>query len=403
MSGARVLVHAIEGAALGDGIGGLGGVLSQGALDALSRRAVLLADEADTVVVDGAMDPGWLGFVRSLGLGTDRIEVARGGDGGLMDRVLGDAALLERLRGVGVVEGYMGSAGLARLGAVLAARVMSAEVGLVDRLNLKSSLPGVLERAGVPTIESAIVARDAVMACVESMRSGGDVIVRADVSIGGCGVWMIRGGEGVEALERGLARSMADRLFTVQRLLDVDCSPNVQYRCGEGGAALVGVSDQRMTAELAFVGNTWPSVMGGDAGLREQSDRIVGVLVEDGYVGYVGIDFIRTRGGEVFPIEINPRVNTSTFAIEVAQRLGVGAFVLATGVRVDPGLDFEGFARVVGDDLYADGVGVVPMTMAHAHRSAMDVMVFGDTLEEVQRIAERVTGVIEEGCACAKG
>jgi hypothetical protein len=400
--GRRLLIHAIEGAALGDGIGGS---LSQQSLDALSRRALLLAREDDTVVVDGAMDPGWAGFVRSLGLGTDRVEVARGGDGSLMDRVLGDGALLDRVRGGSVVvEPYMGSVGATRLGAALGVGVLAGDPGLVATLNLKSSLPGVMERAGVPMIDSRIVARDGVLGVVAEMQREGDVIVRADVSIGGFGVWMIRGGEGVEALGRGLARSGAERLFTVQRLLDVDCSPNVQYRCGEDGLVRVGVSDQRMTAELAFVGNSWPSVMGDDAGMLDQAARIAEVLVVDGYRGYVGIDFIRTREGAVFAIEINPRVNTSTFALEVGRRLGAGAFVLATGVGVGGAMGFDRVARALGGDLYdaGSGRGVVPMTLPSAARGAMDLMVFAETLDEAREIGTRAQRALTEEGACAR-
>ncbi len=400
--GRRLWVHAIEGAALGDGIGGS---LSQRSLDALSRRALLLAREDDTVVVDGAMDPGWVGFVRSLGLGTDRVEVVQGGEGSLLDRVLGDAGLIERVRGgCDVVEPYMGSAGAARLGAALGVGVLAGEPGLVGRLNLKSSLPGVLERAGVAAIESAIVARDAVPGVVASMRREGDVIVRADVSIGGYGVWMLRGGDPTAALERGLARSGADRLFTVQRLLDVDCSPNVQFRCGDEGAVRVGVSDQRMTAELAFIGNSGPSVMGDDPGMLDQAAKIVGVLVEDGYRGYVGIDFIRTRSGAVYAIEINPRVNTSTFALEVGRRLGAGAFVLATGVGVGGAMGFDRVARALGGDLYdaRSGRGVVPMTLASAARGAMDLMVFAWTLGDAREIGARAQRALAEEGACAR-
>lgn len=398
----RLLLHAIEGGALGDGIGA---ALPQGALDALSRRAMLLAWEDDTVVVDGAMDPGWVAFVRSLGLGTDRVEVAYGGEGSLMDRVLSDRGLLDRVGGAcDVVEPYMGSAGIERLGVELGKRVSAGPSGLVDRLNLKSTLPDVLARSGVPMIDSWIVAREEVLEAVRSLRGEGDVIVRADVSIGGYGVWMIREGESTEALERGLARSGADRLFTVQRLLDVDCSPNVQYVCDADGARRVGVSDQRMTPELAFIGNSAPSVMEGDEALLAPSEKIVRTLVGDGYTGYAGIDFIRTRSMEVFAIEINPRVNTSTFALEVAGRLGAGAFVLATGVRVDEGLGFGGVSGMLGSDLYglgAAGRGVVPMTMATPARAAMDLMVLGASLDEARSIAARAQRALSGGGACA--
>jgi len=220
-------------------------------------------------------------------------------------------------------------------------------------------------------------------------------------------VWKVEGGDDLGRLGEGVSVAVDERLFVLQPLLEVMGSPNVQYEIGEEGAELLGVSGQQMTQSFAFGGNSYPSVFGDDLRLLEQGGRVGRWLFEAGYRGIVGIDFIVTNdeggGGEVFIVEINPRVNTSTFPLMMGKRLGKGAFRLMTGIDIG-GVDgfggFEGLVGSLGEDLMFDsgkGYGMVPLMVPAAGRGVLDAMVFGDDLAEVDGVCETLLARLKDG------
>ena len=230
------------------------------------------------------------------------------------------------------------------------------------------------------------------------------VMVRSDLSIGGLGVWKVEGGDDLGRLGEGVSVAVDERLFVLQPLLEVMGSPNVQYEIGEEGAELLGVSGQEMTQSFAFGGNSYPSVFGDDLRLLEQGERVGRWLFEAGYRGIVGIDFIVTNdeggGGEVFIVEINPRVNTSTFPLMMGKRLGKGAFRLMTGIRVEGVEGFGDVAGGVGEGLMFDvskGYGMVPLMVPTAGRGVLDAMVFGDDLAEVDGVCKTLLARLKDG------
>ena len=413
MSGrrSRVLIHSLEAHRLGDGLGDeMGDGLGNDVLRRLSHRAVLLSRPGDVVIVDSMPDARWVEWVSGLlgargdgiGDGLGEIVVAGGEGETLVDRALSDRGLLKELgRRIDGdewdVEPYMGGEGVRAFCTEIGGRFRSPEVRLLDRLNLKSNLGPVLHEIGLPSVTTTVACRDAVVEVARSMLGKyGALIVRSDLSIGGHGVWMVNGetdlgGDDLHGLALGIKRSSAERLFVISPMLEVTSSPNVQYDIGDDGAGLLGVSDQQMTVSFAFGGNAHPSSMGRDPGLLEQGARLGAWLHGRGYRGMVGIDFIVTVDGEVYVVEINPRVNTSSFPLLLSGRLGCGAFRLLTGIEPGVVMGFAGVAELLGDGVMFEGGGdggrgVVPLMVPSGERGVLDVMVFGETLEEVDGV-----------------
>jgi len=389
----RILIHALDAGALGDGLDAAHPVQ---AWDALSRRAPILAREGDLVVTDRAPDPEWLALLDRLGIGGFEIATPTPGPGALAHRIMKDQDLLDRLRAHGgAVHPYMGTPAMHELAHTLGLGIHAPPRALVDRLNRKSSLAGVLERAGVPRLASIVCPRDGVLACVRTaLDDHGASVVRADVSIGGFGVWAVEPGASLDALERGLGRSGPDRLFLIEPKLDIACSPNVQYdlRLGADPEPL-GISDQRFGGDLAFGGNSYPSERARDPEILAQSDAIARTLVDMGYRGLVGIDFIATASGSARAIEINPRVNTSTFALELARRTGAPAFELATSIPCEGGPPDAGLYDPVARE------GIVPIMGPIEGRPVLDAAALGASRS---RCAELIDAV-RSRCAAGGG
>ncbi len=384
---------------MGDGLeDGLGAEV----LRMLSHRAVLLSTAGDTVVVDSEVDAGWLSYLDSIGtghgLGFGRVVVAQGEGETVGARMLSDAGLMEQLgEKEWVVEPYMGGEEMELLADRLGAELWGPGVELLDRLNLKSNLCPILGHTGLATIPTTVAGREDVFSTARHMlNEHGSVMVRSDLSIGGHGVWRVESDEDLDALGEGIERASEGRLFVLQPLLEVTHSPNVQFAIREDGAELLGVSAQQMTESFAFGGNAYPSAMAHNQDLLDQSMRIAEWMRGQGYRGMVGIDFIVTVDGGVFIVEINPRVNTSTFPLLMSKRLGCGAFRSVTGLvgalvgdGFGEGMNFAEVAALLGDGVMFDqrtGSGVVPLMMPRAGRRVLDVMVFGGDLDEVARV-----------------
>ena len=125
--------------------------------------------------------------------------------------------------------------------------------------------------------------------------------------------------------------------------------------------------------------------------MLDQGARLGAWLHEQGYRGMVGIDYIVTVDGEVYVVEINPRVNTSSFPLLLSERLGCGAFRLLTGIEPGVVTGFAGVAELLGDGVMFEsaengGRGVVPLMVPSDERGVLDVMVFGGTLDEVDGV-----------------
>ncbi|MBO6514811.1 MAG: ATP-grasp domain-containing protein [Phycisphaerales bacterium] len=387
----RLIVHSLEASRMGDGLeDGLGAEV----LRMLSHRAVLLSEPGDVVVVDSEVDEGWLDSLGSIDLEVGRVVVARGEGETVGARLLSDDGLMDELSGgEWVVEPYMGGEEMERVADRLGAELWAPGVELLDRLNLKSNLCPILGHTGLATIPTTVAGRGDVLSTARHMLNEfGCVMVRSDLSIGGHGVWRVESEDDLRFLQTGVERASAGRLFVLQPLLEVTHSPNVQFAIRDDGPELLGVSAQQMTESFAFGGNSYPSEVADDPKVLDQSVRIAEWMRGQGHRGMVGIDVIVTVDGGVFIVEINPRVNTSTFPLLLSERLGCGAFRLVTGLVWDgfeDGMGFEELMGVFGGEVVFDrvrGNGVVPLMLPRAGRRVLDVMVFGDDLNEVGRI-----------------
>lgn len=387
---------------MGDGLeDGLGADV----LRMLSHRAVLLSEPMDTVVVDSEVDQRWLAYLDSIGFRVGRVVVAQGEGETVGARVLSDVKLMEELRGQEwVVEPYMGGEEMELLAERLGGELWAPGVELLDRLNLKSNLCPILGHAGLATIPTTVSGREDVFSTARHMlNEHGSVMVRSDLSIGGHGVWRVESDEDLDALGEGIERASEGRLFVLQPLLAVTDSPNVQFAIREDSVEMLGISAQQMTESFAFGGNAFPSAAAGNPEILDQGMRIAEWMRGQGYRGMVGIDFIVTESGSVFIVEINPRVNTSSFPLLMSKRLGCGAFRLVTGL-VGEGFDthvgFVEIEQLLGKGVLFDSVagrGVVPLMMPRVGRGMLDVMIFGEDLDEVARIEGLMNQRLEAG------
>lgn len=394
--GPYIHVHSLEASQLGDG---LESGLSPAVLLSLSVRAIFLAAPDDLVVVDREPDPNWLKYLERVGLELPQLRVVQGGGETLVERIIDDAELCAELRdNCCPIKPYMGSIQIQMLAHQLGLRYIAPDNQLVDRLNHKSNLDHILQEIGLPRIPTEVSTRDHIEYDVRSaFEEHGALMIRSDLSIGGHGVWRIENAQDIDELVNGIKVTNPDRKFIWQPLKAVTNSPNVQYEISDDSCTLLGISAQRMTESFAFGGNDYPSPLSENQSILDQSQRTAQWLQSQGYRGLVGLDFIVTSNQEVFIVEINPRVNTSTFPLILSHQLGVHAFKLMTGLPTQS-VGFAELESLVGSDLLYDQhrkEGIIPLMIPTKDRPVCDVMVFANTREAIEVIADHLHDRLE--------
>lgn len=400
----RIHLHSLETKRLGLGSDARSTGLGQEILRKLSLRGLFLCNQGDVVVVNEKPDDSWLEYLRSVGIDCGEIVVADGDAETLAEDLLINPAAVDQIKALIARSNfelvpYMGSEESHAVAELLGVPCQSPPLALLDRLNSKVNLESVLKECELPTIQASYASQDELeRACSSLFGKHGPLIVRSDLSIGGHGVWSIKSSEDIDELSQATAQTHADQQFVIQPLLDVVNSPNVQFEICENEVVSVGLSDQTMTERFAFGGNTYPSVSSENKLIHEQSQKLVQWLQSAGYRGMVGIDFIVVPSGDVFIIEINPRVNTSTFPLVLSNQLGRSAFELCTGLEVGSASQYDWIDVLSAADLLYSkerGFGLIPLMIPTKDRPALDAMIFADSLSSIRLIRAELLKVLQ--------
>lgn len=150
-----------------------------------------------------------------------------------------------------------------------------------------------------------------------------------------------------EALGR-FGPDLKDSVYLVEILYNVTVSPNIVFCIGAGAnhVRCVGITDQRLSPDLAHQGNLVPSRAVTLAAMLNAARRLSEWLQSEGFRGIVGYDFCEyidraTGKPSFFLTEINPRINGSVYPLfiqaQLAQAHGqpIDAFLSVKWFRVN--------------------------------------------------------------------
>ena len=360
-----------------------------------AERALAMAQPHDIVYLREELDDAYLGFLQELGVGPDRrnlfsldrdLKLANGADSPtLIDHLAASGIDASQFAGESRdchISLYHASPFAQPLAAQIqhhsSGRVV-VEGGCPDwaaQLNGKAFMRGVVEGLGIPMAPGEIAYGDTPVELLEAIcnaaeRHGGasgKVFLRADHSANGIDNLAVDA-SAIRKIGPWLLARPHIRTYLVDRLVDVVASPNVQVCVhAHGHIEVLGVSDQRLGAELNHVGNAFTADAPIDARVIDIAEKLGGYLAQGGYRGLFGIDLIETRDGELLYVEINARMNGATYPFALADNLNraagrapIGAWVAQASAHMVP--TCFGELRTRAQDLlfsHSKGEGVVP-------------------------------------------
>lgn len=369
-----------------------------------AERALLLARPGDIVCVRHAVDPDYIAFLRSLGIGPNPgdILVAGGGHARSLSRLLLDDEttlhrLATRLAGGGLPQVHPLLAEeadheLARRLARLAGRpvcVTGGDPAIVRYADQKHEMRRLARALGVSVARGQEVrlgpSGNGYARLERALRRRaartGRALIRGAHGTSGSASRIVEDGPTARAdVVRDLRTRDRNRIFLVEEFLDLTVSPNVQFYVPGGAqpAEFIGITDQRWSAPMKQAGNAFPSRSETAPQMVAAARRIAEWLGERDYDGVVGFDFGEYRdpatGRVAFILaDVNPRPNGASYPLALLQRLSPpdtqgdrrpdGAFVSAT-LPTDA-RSFLDVRRMVGPELYRPGRdrGIVPYLM----------------------------------------
>jgi D-alanine-D-alanine ligase-like ATP-grasp enzyme len=357
------------------GLRGVAFEAGRAVVNRMDEFALLLATEADYVVLKQEPDEGYLKYLAGLGLELPRIITPASQDPRrvVTEDALADPATVARL------------SQLANEGCWLSPHGVSA---LEEQLSRRSGLPLAAPSAAIcKAVNSKIYSRrladelglrqapgwacdtfaeldEAVAGARALLSLDRRVVVKDAFGVSGKGIAVIETVDRLHRLHRMITRNMAlsgrPRVgLVVEEWVAKEADLNYQFTVSRDGAVRFDFVKQALTDRGVHKGHRFPASLTTAQldELHEAAQRIGERLAGDGYFGVVGVDAMVDAEGGLYPlVEINARNNMSTYqSLLEATFAGAGTVALARHyvLRLRTELAFEELRRLL-DGLLLD-------------------------------------------------
>lgn len=397
----------------------------------LAERALLMAQPGDLVCLPEPVEPAYLNYLDSVGLGPGRegvLTVVDGADGkrretGLLKRLVRSESSLKTIaervdkRRAIRLSGFQGAEELSTVQQKLvreAGRDVVVEGGpphCADFFNRKEVVRRRALELGVPvapgevvswSLSSPVSGAVALRGAVDrTLRSSEGVLVRAARSASGADNLVVTSRSGADLLNAWLSERPHLTTFLVEALVEFRASPNVGAWIGDDGSfAVFPTTAQRLDERLSHLGNVYPHRSSAAGAIHGSVRKLVGWMSELGYRGLLGIDFIEPKGaGQPTHClaEVNARVNGAAYGMAAFERLNhqlqsrgrppIKAWLSYKGIRSGR-LTFAKLADRIGDFLLAPGssCGVLPYSAGWLRHGFVCLLTFADSADHAAEI-----------------
>jgi hypothetical protein len=300
-------------------------------------RALPIAGPDDIVLLSGSLEPQYLGWLKELGLGPGEVVAynashAKESLPALISK--NPAPLLKAIQRIGkkpVYVPFFAGSEERKLAENLGMDFFGCNEDITLSYYNKESFKERCKRLGIQTVEGfshEVKMRSsgldlAEFANVLSALLGNysSLMVRGALSGGGASVYKVEPVNIKETIQK-LSANRQGGSFLIEPYLNVIASPNDQWCVTRQGRIVHLEITAQLFKGLEHAGNLKGQYFSHRVfdGITRTSEKIVKAMAEEGYRGIVGIDYIVADEG-IFPIENNARLNGSTFAIGIVEKL----------------------------------------------------------------------------------
>lgn len=372
-------------------------------LDEYPQRALLMTAENDYILLNRYPEQSYLDYLKNIGLGTDKILVPKGSSGSLSKKLLNDLDILGKLRKEQIqIHPYISTTANWDIAKEINGTVFGSTDKLTRKANSKIFLRKILKTLSIPATQCEIASKNSVIPkSLELIEKFDRIIIRGDNSCGGSAIWRISHRHEIENLKEVFANRQDNTHYLIEKMYPVSSSPNIQYEISDKNLNRLLVTDQLLDTDLNHFGNRYPSDTNQKETVTKYSDKICLHLQKLGYRGFLGIDFIVTDKNQVFPIEINARANTSSYAVKAMKKLFPEKyrdkfFLIKNGISVNKKIDFDELKNIIGTkNIFYKDQGVLPYNTGCLKWGKFDALIIGDSRWETDQMLQNMNNNIQ--------
>lgn len=392
----------------------LSDTLSTQALSGLSQRALLMANSNDIVCCDQQPDADYIAYLNDFGLATQHIIVPKTipqqANSSLAQRLLADTNLLTSLQQqnhIHILEPYMATSTEWQVAHTLGATLNGASADYVAYLNQKINLNTVLAESELPYLPMQHCdANTLKTTALQAHQRYGQIVIRASLGLGSQNVWLANNEHDINRIHNTITASSYDqqRQYVISPFIANALSLNIQFLILPSTIELIGLSQQHIDASLHYHGNhkaTIPATL--EQQVLTQAQQLANYLQQQGYRGYIGFDLVveqqsqnKQHKNKIFIIEINPRVNTSTFTLIGVKRI-MGSLdktcFASAGLAIPDHINtFQQFKQVLQAQNILltpeQPIGILPLMSPMANRK-IDIMLIAPTHNAIRQLLDK--------------
>lgn len=389
----------------------LSDTLSAPALSGLSQRALLMASSNDTVCCDQFPDADYIAYLNDFGIATQHIivpkTITQQPDSSLAQRLLADTSLLTSLQQQNhIIEPYMATSTEWQIAQALGTTLNGTSADYVAYLNQKVNLNTVLTESQLPFLPMQHCDVDTLKTtALQAHQRDGQIVIRASLGLGSQNVWLANNEHDINYIHNTITASSYDqqRQYVISPFIANALSLNIQFLILPNTIELIGLSQQYIDASLHYHGNHKAKISAAiEQQVLTQGQQLANYLQQQGYRGYIGFDLLLEQSGKseknnIFIIEINPRVNTSTFTLIGVKRifgsLEKTCFASASLAIPKTINTFRQLKQVLQAQkvlLIPDQqIGILPLMSPIANRK-IDIMLIAPTHDAIRQLLDKV-------------
>ena len=376
-------------------------------LNEYSQRALLLAEKNDYIILNRSPDKDYLDYLLNIGIGTQNLLIPENQGESLSDRVLRDKTLLNFLQKLGgksnnlVLHPYVSTSSEAKIAHIIQATLNAPSPDLSLKINSKIYLLSLLQTLALPTPKYEIANSLTVINIAKKLIDRYEkIIVLGNYSYGGLAIWPIMDEETFNTFQQDVSQCHPKEQFIVEKLYDVISSPNIQYQIEPNAIHALGITEQLLDDKLEYHGNHYPlSTTTQLEKIQQDSYRICEQLQSQGYRGILGMDFIETREGKLFIVDINGRANASSFGLNVIRKLFPDSyqtkyFSILTHINIGKNVTFAELIDKLGKKTLFDkqiGQGILPYNTGCLQWGIFSAIIIANTQQELE-LGNKVIG-----------
>jgi hypothetical protein len=382
----NVFIHSLENSML-KVTAGNSVTLSQ--LNKYPERALLLAKRNDFIILEHIPDKNYLNYLIKIGIGTRNILIPNANGNSLSEKVRNDKKLLKFLQSLNgvVLHPYMSTKAEQQIAKLIHATVNGSVPNFTFKVNNKLFLLSFIEKIGLklPEYEIANI-QNVVEIAKQFQKKYSNIIIIGEHSYAGLAVWAIKTPKDFENFQTIIKNCQTQTRFIIEKLYEVAYSPNIQYQINASTIKLLGITDQILDANLEHHGNRYPSLATQIKKIKINANQIANELRKKGYRGLLGIDFIETIDGKIFAVDINGRVNASTFGLKINNQQK--HFITLTHLNITQKVNFNKLKQIIGKNNLFDrqtGTGILPYNIGFLELGHFSAIIIGNTEKECQQ------------------